>query len=307
MRGSIFDIQRFAVHDGPGIRTLVFLKGCPLSCRWCSNPESQDFKNEIMLIDKECIGTDKCHLCFEACEHNAIEEKDQDIFINRELCAQCGRCAIKCPSDALRNTKRLMTSGEVTEYVMKDIDFYNRSGGGVTLSGGEPLFQYEFCMELLKSFKKRRLHVAVETTVYCDWEKLKATTPFTDLYLVDIKHMNAAMHETYTGVKNELIIKNLKKLVKEGSNVEIRIPLIPGINDQKTNLLQTGKFVKHELGLSHISLLPYHRLGQSKYEQLGKAYLLKSINPINPSRNQKYFQGCQQILEDCGLNTSVGG
>jgi len=302
MKGSIFDIQRYSVHDGPGIRTLIFLKGCMLRCQWCSNPESQNLNNEIMLMDEECIGIDKCGLCISTCEHNAIYQKDNKAFIKRELCEGCGNCSVKCPCDAIRSTNRIMSVQEITDYVMKDIDFYNRSGGGVTLSGGEPLFQYEFCLDLLKSLKKKKLHTALETTACYSWEKLKNIIQYADLFLIDIKHMNSSEHEKYTGVGNSLILKNLKKLSKEKAKIEIRIPLIPGINDQLDNLLRTGEFVKNELGLKKITLLPYHRLGQTKYEQLGKDYMLEAIQPIKLNSHNEYMETRKQVLRNLDLD-----
>ncbi|QGU94465.1 glycyl-radical enzyme activating protein [Clostridium bovifaecis] len=306
MNGLVFDLQRYAVHDGPGIRTLVFLKGCPLRCQWCANPESQTVKNEVMTIPRECIGVDKCGLCLEACSQGAVIKQENSIVIDREKCNGCGECATACPCDALMNTSRLMTSEEVVNYVLKDIDFYSRSGGGVTLSGGEPLFQYDFCLELVKAFKQKNLHVAMETIAFCEWNKLNEIAKYVDLFLIDIKHMDPSIHKKYTGTDNRVLKDNLMRLVSIGANINIRVPLIPGINDQLDNLMDTAEFVKNKLGLPNIGILPYHRLGQSKYEQLGKDYLLKALQPINSVSDKEYFGIRKQALESFGLEVSIG-
>lgn len=305
MQGVVFDIQRYAVHDGPGIRTLVFLKGCPLRCKWCSNPESQDMNNNIMVYSKECIGMDKCQECRQVCKEEAVINQDDRAVIDRERCTACGECAPVCYVGAIKNTNRVMSSADVVRYVEKDIPFYNQSGGGVTLSGGEPTYQYDFALELVQALKKKHIHVAIETTGYCAWDKLERIAAFTDLFLYDIKHMDSKIHKQYTGVDNQIILDNVLKLKKLGADIKVRIPLIPGINDQINELTRTAAFVAEELNIREVSLLPYHRLGQSKYEQMGREYELKTVVPVR-SDNVEYFESRRKVFANYGINIGIG-
>ncbi|MCL1992237.1 MAG: glycyl-radical enzyme activating protein [Spirochaetes bacterium] len=302
MQGKIFDRQRYSIHDGPGIRTLIFLKGCPLNCAWCCNPESISANNEIMLLSQECAGTDKCGQCLKACKRGAVYVAHNAAGINREACDGCGDCARACPGSAMRNTEQTAAVEELADYAMKDAVFYKQSGGGVTLSGGEPLLQDVFCTELLRAFKQKGLNTAVETSAFCGRDELLAAAPFADLFIVDIKHMDSGQHEKYTGVGNERILQNIKKLAEVNAKVEIRVPLIPGINDSPENLKLTGEFAKHELGLNRITLLPYHRLGQTKYEQLGKEYPLARIQPAAPQEEREYMESRRQVFSALGVS-----
>lgn len=298
MDGFVFDMQHYSLHDGPGIRTLVFLKGCPLCCQWCSNPESQSLENEVMVSKQECIGMDKCGLCLKACKAGAISiSRNNDVEINRTLCNNCGDCAEACPGNALRNTNKKISISNVLKYVLQDLPFYKKSGGGVTLSGGEPLLQYDFCLELLKELKRNRIHTAIETTAFCEWNKLKEISDYIDLFLIDIKHMDDNIHKELTGVSNRLILENIHRLSELGKQIEIRIPLIPGINDSEENLTQTAKFVSDKVKGAKVTLLLYHRLGSMKYEQLGKPSVLGGLSPIKTQEDINYLKDRKKIFE----------
>lgn len=298
MDGLIFDMQHYSLHDGPGIRTLVFLKGCPLRCQWCSNPESQSLENEVMVSGQECIGKDKCGLCLEACKAGAISiSGNTDVQINRASCNGCGDCAEACPGNALRNTNKRTPISKVINYVLQDVSYYRKGGGGATLSGGEPLFQYDFCLELLKELKRNRIHTAIETTAFCEWNKLQEASDYIDLFLIDIKHMDDNTHREVTGMSNRLILENIQRLAELGKQIEIRIPLIPGINDSEENLTQTAEFVSDKVKGARVTLLPYHRLGGMKYEQLGKPYVLSGLFPIKMKEDVNYLKDRKRIFE----------
>lgn len=298
MKGLVFDMQHYSLHDGPGIRTLVFLKGCPLKCLWCANPESQSLNNEIMMIKEECIGLLKCGRCRENCPNEAISsDEDGQVEIDRRKCTGCGICAENCPGEGINNTNTEKTVAEVLDYVMKDLAFYRKSGGGVTLSGGEPLMQYAFAMELVKAFKKNKIHVAIETTAFTTWDRLSAIAEYVDLFLIDIKHMDSEVHKKYTGKGNENILENIKKLYDMGKKIEIRIPLIPDINDTIEALSETANFLAEKLPGVKISMLPYHRLGQIKYLQMGRNYQMEGVKVINTKADKGYMEDRERLFQ----------
>jgi len=266
MNGTIFDIQRFSVDDGPGIRTVVFLKGCSMRCAWCHNPEGLQTFPEIMFYPQKCIG---CGKCFEVCPNNCHTGDAGERLFLRERCERCGECAKVCFSGALEVTGRSMTVCEVIGEVKKDDAYYQNSGGGVTFSGGEPLLQAEFLWELLIECKKAGLHCAVETAGNVPWAAFEKILPYVGLFLFDIKIIDEALHKKMTGTGNKLIIENLKKLAGEDTEIWVRTPEITGVSDtpeekQKlANLFAELKAVK-----KHV-YLPYHSLGESKYKSLG--------------------------------------
>ena len=303
--GRIFNIQRYSVHDGFGIRTLVFLKGCPLTCLWCSNPESQKSKPELGFIESRCVEPDTCGApCVSACPVDAIRLDGQvKPAIDRTGCDVCGKCADACSHDALQLVGREMRVDEVLAEVEKDRAFYRRSGGGITIGGGEPLTQYRFTAELLEAAGDAYLHTAIETCGYAPWTHFEIVLRHVDLLQIDLKHMDSEKHKELTGKTNELIIENLKKVlsVKEPEDVIIRIPVVPGCNDSVENIRQSARFVA-ELGFKKIELIPYHRLGVSKYSQYGMVYPLDEAEPAP----QTEIQALRDIVENFGLKEVTG-
>ena len=268
-KGLIFDIQRFSLHDGPGIRTTVFLKGCPLACLWCHNPESRSCAPEIAFYKAKCIG---CGRCADACRHDALLPGDDRI--DRSKCRVCGKCAGVCPSEALRMVGRVATVSEILGTAMRDAAFYERSGGGVTLSGGEPLQQYEFSRALLKALREHGLHTAVDTCGLGSWESVAGLASLADLFLYDIKVVDSAKHERLCKADNSIILDNARRLAAEGMEIIFRTPIMPGLNDAPDDLRLLGEFILSLPGEQKLELLPYHRIGRGKYEALGMRYPL---------------------------------
>ena len=274
--GRIFEIKRFAVHDGPGIRTTIFFKGCPLRCLWCHNPEGLDNKPEIALLERKCIG---CGSCFEVCP-NGVHERSAngEHLIHRSRCTGCNACIDACLPGALKWYGKEYTAEELFEIVLKDSGFYSESGGGVTCSGGEPLMQAEVVAELFKLCREAGIRTALDTSGCASWEAFEHVLPFVDLYLFDIKHMNSDEHRKLTRVDNRLILGNLNKLFEIGKEVEIRMPVIPGLNDSEENLVQTADFLAGAETLKKICPLPYHALSGSKYASIGITHEMPKAN-----------------------------
>jgi len=301
--GQVFNIQRYSIHDGAGIRTLVFLKGCPLKCLWCSNPESQKSRPELGFIQARCVGADTCGApCVSACTATAIHLNGQDKpAIDRMCCDVCGKCAEACRHEALKLVGREMSVDEVLAEVEKDRSFYRRSGGGMTIGGGEPLAQYRFTAALLEAAGSAYLHTAIETCGHALWEHFTVVLRHVDLLQVDLKHMDPEMHKKLTGQTNELILDNLKKIpsIKEPRDVVVRIPVIPGYNDSVENIKESARFVA-ESGFNQIELIPYHRMGVSKYAQYGMVYPLEEPAP------QTEIQDLRNLAESFGLQEVTG-
>lgn len=275
--GIIFDIKRFSVHDGPGIRTSVFLKGCPLSCIWCHNPEGISSDISIWYNQKICI---KCGLCIEVCPNKSLGMNlsgDKSIEINYELCKTNGKCVEICPAGALEFTGRSASIDEITEELKKDLLFYRKSGGGVTITGGEPFFQPEFCMEILKACKDLCINTAVETCLYCEKEILEGIVNYVDLFLVDLKIFNSAKHKQFTGKPNHLIKRNLDFLHSVGKDIIIRVPLIKGITNDSLNRVQIEKYVHNLNPDIPVEYLNYNLLTKSKYKKLSIPYMYENI------------------------------
>ena len=278
--GLVFDIQRFSVHDGPGIRTTVFLKGCPLRCDWCANPESQAGRIELLYWSGRC---DCCGICLEnVCPAHALsvsEDPAGKIRLDRTVCTLCGDCVPVCPQGALQLSGRRMSAREVVEEVLKDAVFYRRSGGGMTLGGGEPLFQCEFAVELLREAKSSGVNTAVDTCGYAPWSDFQAALPYTDLILFDLKHINSEMHRRLTGVDCDQILQNLVRVRREAVALIVRVPIIPGLNDSVGDIDAIGTFVAALEPRPPIELIPYHRLGVSKYKAIGRECGLETRQP----------------------------
>ncbi|MFZ5945699.1 MAG: (2S)-3-sulfopropanediol dehydratase activating enzyme [Bacillota bacterium] len=274
--GYVFNIQQFSIHDGPGIRTLVFLKGCPLQCRWCSNPESQKHLPELGFNSNKCLGANKCIRCIEVCTAGAITTgSDNKIKVERELCTNCMLCVDACPSKALNVYGELKSIDQVLKIVEKDSVFYARSGGGISLSGGEPLVQPQFAVGLLKEAKRRRIDTAMETCGYTDWQSLDEACQYLNLLIFDIKSMDPSKHKEFTNASNELILENFKKVCEKYPNLPklVRTPVIPGFNDNEADIKAILEFLKDKPNVKY-ELLPYHRLGTPKYEYIGQEYSL---------------------------------
>ena len=300
--GVIFNIQRYSIHDGPGIRTTVFLKGCPLRCLWCQNPESQSSQPQVFFVRENCTG---CGACVRACPEGAIDLVEERSRTNRDLCTGAGKCAEVCPNEARNLMGRHVTAGDVFDEIAADDIFYQRSGGGATLSGGEPLAQPEFARAVLKLCRDASIHTTLDTCGYADWETMRRVLEYVDLVLYDLKHMDPEQHQRYTGVSNELILEIARRIHHElGIPMLARVPVIPGYNDTEENLTATARFVAAELGDSiEVHLLPYHRLGEAKHERMEQ--LDKSIDAQPPSEER--MEEVRKVFESFGLTVHLGG
>ncbi len=302
-RGLVFNIQKFSLHDGSGIRTLVFLKGCPLTCEWCSNPEGQSYSRQLAFNENKCIGTIECGICIKACDRTAIKKTGAGkIEIDRLLCDDCGECVDACPSKALELFGKHMTVDEVISIGEEDSSFYARSGGGLTLSGGEPLSQPTFVVELLKRAQSRGIDTALETSGLCAWEDLEAACHHTNEVFYDIKSVNPHKHRSHAGVGNAVILENFQKLCAAFPDlpITVRTPVIPGFNDSPEDIREIALFLKKASASVTYELLAYHRFGEPKYGQLGKAYALEHIEPPGKEHMERLRRVVDEhILERC--------
>ena len=297
--GTVFDIQRFSVHDGPGIRTLVFLKSCPLRCRWCSNPESQRVGPDLLHVVSRCL---RCGRCVAACPTGALRLTEPGIEVDDAGCTMCGVCADVCPARAMGIAGREMSVQDVLSQVERDRLFYEHSGGGMTLSGGEPLLQPDFALALLKCARTRGIHTAVETTGCTDPATGMRVLSKTDLILYDIKHLDEATHRAGTGVTNRAILQNAELASQLGISMIVRTPVIPGFNDDPHDILAIGRFAL-KLGLTQMHLLTYHRYGASKYASLRRTYVLTDLAPPG----KEHLDALRVGLESLGLRVRIGG
>jgi pyruvate formate lyase activating enzyme len=265
VKGRIFNIQYFCVHDGPGIRTTVFLKGCPLRCLWCHNPEGIHYRKYLSFSDRKCIN---CGACVKACPevHKMVDGKH---VIDRTLCDNKGNCVIACPTKALDTVGRDVTVQEVFDEVMKEKRYYEGSEGGVTLSGGEPALQGEFLLALAKALKKENVHIALESSGICEYKVYESLLPYIDLFLYDCKETNPELHVKYTAQENTRIMENLRKLHAAKANILLRCPVIKGLNDRDDHFKALAEISKELPNLVGVEILPYHKLGASKTERMG--------------------------------------
>ncbi|MBI5506731.1 MAG: glycyl-radical enzyme activating protein [Deltaproteobacteria bacterium] len=281
-KGWIFNIQKFSLHDGAGIRTLVFMKGCPLACTWCSNPESQAYRAELLYARGRCIGASECDRCIPVCKTAAIGRDDEGkVAVDRTLCDNCGECARVCPSKALELSGTLVSVDDVIRTVEQDGGFYVRSGGGLTVSGGEPLAQDRFVENLLAKAQSRGLDTAIETSGLCRWEALRRVAPHADQIFYDIKCIDARKHRDATGASNDIILENFRRLRREfpRTPVVVRTPIVPGLNDSTADIEAIARFIDAAGGTSAHELLAYHGFGEPKYDRLGRSYPLCGTPP----------------------------
>jgi glycyl-radical enzyme activating protein len=275
-QGIVFDIQRFALHDGPGIRTVVFLKGCSLQCKWCCNPESISPKPQLAYVSEKCR---HCGACVKNCPENAVRLKPEVLQVDFKKCTSCGKCTLECPSGALKIIGKTMTVDEVMQEVEKDIPYYLNSGGGLTLSGGDPLLQADFSIALLEKAREKNIHTAIETAGYASRETIKRIHRVTDLFLFDYKITDRFLHSAFTGVKNSIILENLKVLNALQSGIHLRCIIIPGLNDDPGHFAAITDLVKRYSSIRKVELLHYHPYGKAKYRHIGKSYRFEAFTP----------------------------
>jgi pyruvate formate lyase activating enzyme len=312
LTGKFYDIQGFSVHDGPGIRLTLFMKGCPLRCPWCHSPESQEFQTELNWLNIRCLGIDDCGLCLGVCPRDAITKgpvaqnaAGEDIvypLVDKTKCNDCGLCAEACNAQALYMCGTDRTIEEVMHRLLRDKPFFEESGGGVTVSGGECLCQPEFTRELLKQCKENGIHTAVDTTGFVKWETIASVLPYTDLFLYDLKCMDSSLHKQATGVPNELILENIKKIAAAGGRLWVRIPVIPLFNDSSGHFDNYGNFLSEiKDAVDLVQLLPYHKMGVSKYSRLLRNEKVFVAEP--PS--DKLMEERKKQLESYGLPVRI--
>lgn len=301
-RGLIFNIQRYSVQDGPGIRTTVFLKGCPLRCAWCHNPEGISADREIYMVESVCIGCGECRRACPQYEH-APNEDASPLPARVESCHLCGACVDACPVRARRMAGTEMTVEEVLDEVSRDSLFYESSGGGVTFSGGEPLRQFDFLLASLKACRQRGLHTAVDTCGVAPTEHLLAVAKFTDLFLYDLKMMDESAHRQYTGASNQVVLNNLRELGKVHSCIWLRVPFVQGVNDAEEEMQAAAAFASTVPGVCQVNVLPFHRIGSHKFARVGQRSPERSFQ----APSDEAVRRAMGIFHEAGLAARAGG
>jgi len=305
-KAFVFNIQKFSIHDGQGIRTVVFMKGCPLRCLWCANPESHELHPQLSVVPGHCIG---CGVCLETCQNGAISFGEKGVTVDRSRCRRCGLCAEECYSRALKVMGKEMAVEEVFHKISQDAVFYKNSGGGYTLSGGEPLLQAEFCLELADRCAQAGFRGAIETSGFGNTESFKKLSRKLELIFFDLKHLDDACHKTLTGVSNVSIMENLRAIQEDAAEIVIRTPVIPGLNDSVDNIEATARLCTGLKKVKILELLPYHKLGEHKYESLGQDYQLSETQKPALEQIQELAHTANTIMQkagkQCVLNTSA--
>jgi pyruvate formate lyase activating enzyme len=300
MHGTIFDIQRFSLHDGPGIRTTVFLKGCPFECSWCSNPESINPKPQLAFDINKCS---RCFACVEVCPTGTLTNKNGFLHVDFNLCNTCEKCINECPFSALKVYGKEMTVEQVVFEVLKDEAYFNNSGGGITLSGGDPLFQFDFAFALLKKAKEKGLNTCVETEGFGDREQFKKLIPLVDLFYFDYKITDDGLHRKYTGKSNRKVLENLFLLCDNNAKIVLRCIVVPGINDTDGHFRAIVGLSQQHQAIQAIQVLPYHAYGSSKYKQTGRTNPLKNLKTVEPAEYSKWIHRIENLG---GKNVSKG-
>ncbi|APQ73222.1 glycyl-radical enzyme activating protein [Clostridium botulinum] len=298
-KSTIVNIQKFSVHDGPGIRTTVFFKGCPLNCWWCHNPETQRREHEIMFFEERCTA---CGICVKRCPQKIITMKNNIPVVDEGKCNFCGKCTNFCPNNAREYVGKDLTSQEIIKEIIKDEVFYEQSSGGVTFSGGEPMLHADFINGILEECKVRGIHTTIDTSGYVSWDKFEKVRDKVDLFLYDLKSMNNEIHKKYTGVENTIILENLELLSKYGHNIYLRIPIINDVNDNDKNIDETIKFIS-KLHLIQVNLLPYHKMGMDKYKRLKMEYKLTGREKPSDEKMNEIAEKFKQA----GIKVKIGG
>ncbi len=298
--GSVFAIKRYAIHDGPNIRLTIFFKGCPLRCWWCHNPEGLEKELSVIWVQDKCIG---CGECISACPTESLEMVSPGIVRDLTTCKQCRSCVAVCPALAHEAVGWEAGAEEILAEIVKDTPFYDESGGGVTFSGGEPLMQPEFLLELLCECGRLGIHRVVDTSAFAKTGLMLQVAEHCELFLIDLKHMDPEMHRLYTGVANELILENIKNLAQRGVPMRIRIPLIEGINSDEKNLRLSGEFLARLPCPPSVDLLPYHTIAESKYRKMNRDYPALQFQPAAREK----ITASAAILTDLGLHVRIGG
>ena len=301
LKGKIFNIQPYSIHDGPGIRTTIFMKGCPLRCLWCQNPESQKWENQLLVVRERCTG---CGRCVEVCPAHAVKIVEGISATDRNICTVCGACVPECPDSLREVCGQEYTVSELLKKALEDKLFFDGSGGGITVSGGEALSQADFVSEFFRQCQEAGVHTTLDTAGFAPWEKLEKAARYANLVLYDVKHMDSMTHKRLTGVPNEMILENLKRLSHMDVDIFIRVPVIPGMNDSDENIDRTAEFVQKELaGKYKTYLLPYHRMGEAKLENLEEKEGFLHLEP--PS--DEHMEHLKHFFDQRGLACQIGG